>query len=99
MGMMDTMMGGQMPQQAPPQGGMMGSMMGGSAAPQDNSVFIQMADTILQNPSPQVVTQVIDQLHQMGGEGTAEVAQALQQVMGNPQELVRLVQQIRQALG
>jgi len=95
MGMMDGMTGGgQMPQQAPPQGGMMDS----AAAPQDNSAFIQMADAILQNPTPEVVTQVIQQLRQMGGEGTAEVAQALQQVMNDPNRLVQLVTQIRQSL-
>ena len=95
MGMMDGMTGGgQMPQQAPPQGGMMDSV----AAPQDNSAFIQMADAILQNPTPEVVTQVIQQLRQTGGEGTAEVAQALQQVMNDPNRLVQLVTQIRQSL-
>ena len=96
MGMMDGMTGGgQMPQQAPPQGGMMDS----AAAPQDNSAFIQMADAILQNPTPEVVTQVIQQLRQMGGEGTAEVAQALQQVMNNPEQLINLVEQVKQSLG
>jgi hypothetical protein len=99
MGMMDMMGGEQMPQQARmPQGGMMSGGGMPQQAPVDNSAYLQMADAILQDPSPQTVTQVIQQLTQMGGEGTQEVAAALQKVMNDPNQLVQMVMQIKQAL-
>lgn len=99
MGMMDMTGGEQMPQQAQmPQGGMMSGGGMPQQAPADNSAYLQMADAILQDPTPQTVTKVIQQLIQMGGEGTREVAIALQKTMNDPNQLVQMVMQIKQAL-
>ena len=96
---MEEMMGESQMPQSPSQGGMMDGMMENTSSPQGNAVFIQMADAILRDPTPPTVTQVIGQLRQMGGEGTMEVAQALQQLMNNPQELTKFVGQVKQSLG
>lgn len=96
---MGMMMGMEQGTQSPAptaQGGMMSAPSGRDP---NTQAYLQMADAIIQDPTPQTVSRVIDALEGMGAPGTQEIAQALMQVANDPQRLVQLVLQVRQQLG
>ena len=92
MGMMDGMTGGgQIPQQAPPQGGMMdsaGAPQGGT--PPDENMLREM-QSLTQNPSPDAVQAFAQKLASSDNPAAQQFAQQLMSVANDPSSVVQLI--------
>lgn len=101
MGMMDGMMGGgQMPQQAAPQGGMMDAMAGkpsGGGTPPDEIILNEM-QSLTQNPAPQAVHAFAQKLMRSDNPAAKQFAQKLMSIINDPDTVVQLISQALPAI-
>jgi len=91
MGMMNGMMGDQMPQQAPPQGGMM-SAAPNRGTPPDEAVLNEM-QSLTQNPAPQAVQAFAQKLASSDNPAAQQFAQQLMSVANDPNLVAQLISQ------
>lgn len=101
MGLLDSMGAQQAPGQAAPMGGLLGSAppaQGGAVDPAMKAQWLQMCQTLIQNPTPEAVQQIIAQLQSSGAEGMEKLIPMLQQMANDPEALRQLAQQAMQEL-
>lgn len=91
-----------MGQQSAPMGGLLGGGMpqGMPAAPQDGAqnnemeMAKQMVNALMQNPTPQTVSMIIDELKKTPTQESQQIIQVLQENANDPEGLTELAQQI-----
>lgn len=70
-----------------------------SSASGNAQLYSQMADVIIQNPSPQTVMRVIDVLQNINDAGIGETIQELSRIANDPNALIQFAQQVKQHYG
>lgn len=94
MGLLDMQMQGA----TQPQVGLLGTMQPQGGRPQGVSPELQMAMQLSQNPTPQMVMQVIAQMQKSGVEGADEIAQYLQRAGDDPRAIKQIADAAVKAL-
>jgi hypothetical protein len=93
MGLLDGSM--QAPQQG---GGLLGAMPQQSQGGGTNGRDLQMAQQLLQNPTPEMGQQIVAQMRQAGMPEADQIEQFLTQVGGDTNKIREMAQQVVQAL-
>lgn len=87
-------------QAAPAQagGGLLNAVAGGQGG-QGSQGGLQMAQSLLQNPTPEMAQQVIQALSQKGSPEAQQMVQILSQIADNPDALKQFASQIISQIG